>query len=200
MAIKKNSQEIDDAYTILNPSGDEELVRQNKEEGTEEHTLVEAIAGLMDQITYSISAEEPMISRAKNVAPQDPQLIGSPSDTVRDNNETITNMSSSMPLVTNLSDVRLSDERRTDLESDGAELYSPINVEMYNETMCGTGAISTGALPMLFQPDYDGKGSANKRKRRLKNKKHDGIRAMFTDDLDRSIQLMIEQMRVARQI
>jgi hypothetical protein len=53
---------------------------------------------------------------------------------------------------------------------------------------------------MLFQPDYDGSGKSSKRKRRLKNKKHDGIRAMFTDDLDRSIQLMIEQMRVARQI
>jgi hypothetical protein len=192
MAIKKNTKK---AHKRLNRTGGVELVRANGE-----GTLVEAIAGLMDQITYSISAEEPMISRAKNVAPQDPQLIGSPGDTVRDNNETITNMASSMPLVTNLSDVRLSDDVRTDLEKDGSELYSPINVEMYNETMCGTGAISTGALPMLFQPDYDGNGKGSKKKRRLKNKKHDGIRAMFTDDLDRSIQLMIEQMRVTRQI
>lgn len=187
MALKKKPQK---AHKRLNKSGDTELVRANGE-----GTLVEAIAGLMDQIAYSVSAEEPMNSRARNVAPQDPQLIGSPGDTVRDNNETITNMASSMPLVTNLSDVRLSDDRRTDLESDGAELYSPINVEMYNETMCGTGAISTGALPMLFQPDYNGK-----KKRRLKNKKHEGISAMFTDDLDRSIQLMLKQMRVARQI
>lgn len=175
----------------LNRSGDKELVRSNGQ-----RALVEAIAGLMDQIAFSVSAEEPMSSQARNVPPQDPQLIGSSGDTVRDNNETITNMASSMPLVTNLSDVRLSDDRRTDLESDGAELYSPINVEMYNETMCGTGAISTGALPMLFQPDYNG----GKKKRRLKNKKHEGIREMFTDDLDRSIQLMLNQMRVARQI
>lgn len=192
MAIKKNSKK---AHKRLNRSGGIELVRSNGE-----GTLVEAIAGLMDQIAFSVSAEEPMSSQATNVAPQDPQLIRSSGDTVRDNNETITNMASSMPLVTNLSDIRLSDDRRTDLESDGAELYSPINVEIYNETMCGTGAIATGALPMLFQPDYDGKGAGNKRKRRLKNKKHGGIRAMFIDDLDRSIQLMIEQMRVARQI
>ena len=192
MATKKNPKKPLKAFNRLNRSGDKELVRPNGQE-----TLVEAIAGLMDQIGYSISAEEPLINQANNVPPQDPQLIGSPSDTTRDNNETITNMSSSMPLVTNLSDVRLSDDKRTDLEKDGAELYTPVNVEMYNETMCGTGAIATGALPMLFKPDSS---IDNKRKRRQKKRKHEGIRAMFTDNLETSIQLMIEQMRVARQI
>ena len=187
MAIKKKK-----AHKRLNRSGDIELVRANGE-----GTLIEAIAGLMDVVGASISDEQPLSNRARNDSPQEPQHIRSSGDTAGEA-RSITNMTSSAPLVTDLS--RISDDRKGSLEKDGAELYSPINVKMYNETMCGTGAISTGALPMLFQPDYDGSGKGRKRKRRLKNKKHDGIRAMFTDNLDRSIQLMIEQMRVARQI
>lgn len=188
MATKKN-QEIKEIDYRLNPSGDLEQDR-----GDGEETLLEAIAELMSEEnhSYAVSQEEPLYQREVNVPPQTPQLIGSPGDNIRSNGDTITNMNSSLPITTDLSDVRLADDSRTDRGVDGKELYdpinteiyNPINTEIYNESVCGTGAIATGALPLLFKP--------SKRKRKKLGR---GNGSVFSDDLHRSIIMLYEAMK-----
>lgn len=178
MATKKN-QKIEKIDYRLNPSGDLEQDR-----GDGEETLLEAINRLFEDNSYAVSSEQPLYQRNTNVPPQTPQLIGSPGDSIRNNGETITNMASSLPIATNLSDVRLADDDRTDAGVDGMELYNPRNVEIYNESVCGTGAIATGALPLLFKP--------SKRKRKKLGR---GNGSVFSDDLHRSIIMLYEAMK-----
>lgn len=161
MATKRIQEEEKPGSTKIeeptkNPMGDEET----------EETLVEAINSLMeDAMTFCISSEEPMWHRSFNK--DGPQLIGSPLDVYSDSGDTFTNLSSTMPITTNLADVARLDREATDRQDqadvgflemddtlpseDPLSFLAPNNnVSTANESVCSTGAIVAGPMYNLL--------------------------------------------------
>ena len=99
-----------------------------------------------------ISSEQKPWEGSFDIHPFTPQLIGSPPL-----GEPITNMTGSGPLV---------DDLDNPMEKHG----SGDNEDPFVESMCGTGAISAGPMPMLFKPQ----GSKSKHTKNGKNRKKKG--------------------------
>ena len=140
---------IDDIDYRVNQSGDVEKV------GEDNSLLSEAINNLLDILMLDgISAEQKPWEGSFDVHPFTPQLIGSPPL-----GEPITNMTGSGPLV---------DDLDNPMEKHGFG----DNEDPFVESMCGTGAIGAGPMPMLFKPQgLKPKGAKNGRKKKKKAEK-----------------------------
>lgn len=178
MASKKHKRKNQEppiavAYDRINPMGDTEQVISNGN-----NTLNEAIFRLLEEVSgYSISSEELPWQRSQNIAPFTPQLVTSSGDRMKENGDTLSNMTMEAPLVDNLDDIRSDDEKATDRDK-GFEFYNPNAVEVHNESVCSTGGVATGALPLLF--DKNGSRSKGKKKKRNKSDLNGAIDGLLT--------------------
>ena len=144
--IKSGDTKIDDLDYRVNQSGDVEQVSQD------EGLLSEAINNLLDILMLDgISSEQKPWEASFDVHPFTPQLIGTPSS-----GEPLTNMTGSGSVV---------DDLDNPMEKHGFG----DNEDPFIESMCGTGAIGAGPMPMLFKPQ----GYVGDRKKKKKGKKKD---------------------------
>jgi len=151
---KTGDVKIGDIDYRLNRSGDVEQISQD------EALLSEAIDNLLDILMLDgISSEQKPWEASFDVHPyttnpfnSTPQLIGPASS-----GEPLTNMTSSGPLV-------------DDLDNPMIKHGFGDNEDPYVESMCGTGAIGAGPMPMLFEPQ----GLRSKHTKKGNNKKKKG--------------------------
>jgi hypothetical protein len=141
---KVGDTKIDDLDYRVNQTGDVEQISQD------ESLLSEAINNLLDILMLDgISSEQKPWEASFDIHPFTPQLIGQPSS-----GEPLTNMTGSGPVV-------------DDLDNPKEKHGFGDNEDPFIESMCGTGAIGAGPMPMLFKPQ----GYVGDRKKKKKGKK-----------------------------